>query len=236
MLLEVLLDADALLAVRKLSLLEAMIAAGSSNVCMRMTEYAARHELNSIGREVQDLVSKGCLFVDGVKRRSDADRLYRKLVHDGVDKGEAEAVAWAVHFKHAELVFVSVDRRARDAAEAHRILAADIMDLCVLLIDRAEVSADLLRQKLSLWLDREQQVGRPSDLVPFDFDEAYQKRYGRWNAAPLVPIIAPRQLAHHADKAAAANSLTTTGDEATEPRPRTAKTVPSRRSSGGRSN
>jgi predicted nucleic acid-binding protein len=183
--LEVLLDADAFLAVRKLSLLEAMIAAGTWNVRMRMAQYAARHELGSIDGELRALEAQGRLSVHGVERRSDADHLYRQLVRDGVDKGEAEAVGWAVHFGSDELVFVSVDHRARDVAGRHRILAADVMDLCVLLVDRAEVPADLLREKLSPWLDREQQLGRPRDLVPFDFDEAYQKRCRRWNAAPL---------------------------------------------------
>src|SRR5580700_8334932 len=118
--LDVLLDADAFLAVRKLSVLEAMITSGSRNVRMRMTQYAARHELSTIDRELRALEAQGRLSVHGVERRSDADHLYRQLVRDGVDKGEAEAVGWAVHFGSEEIVFVSVDHRARDVASRHR--------------------------------------------------------------------------------------------------------------------
>jgi hypothetical protein len=78
-------------------------------------------------------------------------------------------------------------------ARRNRIPAADVMDLGVLLIDRADVSVDRVREKLSPWLDREQQLGRPGDLVPFDFDEAYQKRCHRWNAGSLESALAREQ-------------------------------------------
>jgi hypothetical protein len=184
--LELLLDADAFLALRKLSLLEAMTAAGAGRMRMRMAEYTARHELSTIDQLLRALEAQGRLSVHGIVRRTDADRLYRALVRDGADKGEAEAVAWAVQFGSEELVFVAVDHGARKVAGRHNILAADVMDLCVLLVEGAHVSADLVRSKLSPWLDREQQVGRPHDLAPFDFDDAYEKRRHRWNAASLV--------------------------------------------------
>src|SRR4051812_32626669 len=106
----ILLDTDAFLAVRSLSVLREMQASPALQGALVMCQFAARHELCSIEAEVRALETAGCLSVRAVERRTLADALYRRLKEGGVDKGEAEAIAWAVSLPMPDsLIFISVD-------------------------------------------------------------------------------------------------------------------------------
>ncbi len=174
-----LIDTDALLSVRSLSVLREMHAAPAPSGVLVMGQYAARHELCDIASEINALEVSGHLSVQAVERRTPADRLYRQLKDAGVDKGEAEAIAWAALMPEPDRpTFISVDVRARAAAIKHGVRAGDVLDLVVLFVQRAVLSRDTARAKLAPWADREQQLGRPRDLLPFDFDKAFELRRG----------------------------------------------------------
>jgi len=115
-----------------------------------------------------------------VERRTPADRLYRQLKDTGVDKGEAEAIAWAASLPEPDRpLFISADRGARVAAAKQQVRAGDVLDLVVLLVENCVLLKETARAKLAPWADREQQLGRPRDLLPFDFDKAFELRCRR---------------------------------------------------------
>lgn len=175
-----LIDTDAFLALRSLSVLREMQAAQVLTGVIVMCQYAALHELCDISAEIAAFKLSGHLSVKEVERRTPADRLYRQLKDTGVDKGEAEAIAWAASLPEADRpLFISVDRRARVAAVKQDVRAGDVMDRVVLLVEDGVLLKETARAKLAPWADREQQRGRPSDLLPFDFDKAFELRRRR---------------------------------------------------------
>ncbi|MEP7124687.1 MAG: hypothetical protein ABJE95_27410 [Byssovorax sp.] len=146
-----------------------------------MCEFAARHELNDIDADIKALESNGYLTVKSVERRTPADSLYRKLKETGVDKGEAEAIAWAATLPDSDRpIFISADRAARVAAAKQSVREGDVLDLVVLLVESGALSKETARTKLAPWADREQQLGRPRDLLPFEFEAAFARRRSKW--------------------------------------------------------
>jgi len=83
-----LIDSDAWLALRKLSVLELMTDAETLPRPILMCEYAARHELSSIAGELLDLERQTRLKVCGVHERAQKIQI-RSLIKEGTDKGEA---------------------------------------------------------------------------------------------------------------------------------------------------
>jgi hypothetical protein len=82
-----------------------------------MTEYVARHELNSIAAEIERLESQGAVEIKAIPRR---DATFRGLIKQGVHKGEAEAIAWILSVrKDLRPLFVSRDERAVRTALSH---------------------------------------------------------------------------------------------------------------------
>ncbi len=172
-----LIDTDAFLAIRSLSVLREMQSAQALRGVIVMCQYAALHELCSTGAEVTALEVSGHLTVKKVDRRTPADRLYRQLKATGVDKGEAEAIAWAASMPEPDRpLFISADGGARAAATKQSIRAGDVLDLVVLLVENSVLLKETARAKLAPWADPEQQQGRPRDMLPFDFDKAFELR------------------------------------------------------------
>jgi len=92
-----------------------------------------------------------------------------------VDKGEAEAIAWAAaEDKKSRPVFVSIDKQARYRATELGLRAHDLMDLAVLCVSAGLLDRESVRSALSVWDDKMQQFGRPSDYTTFD--ETWEKR------------------------------------------------------------
>lgn len=158
---------------RKWSFLNLMIACRSVKIVM--TQYAARHELSSIQDEVKKLEENGDLTIDKVLARSAAYNCYRRLLSEGVDKGEAEAMSWAAdRKKNLRPIFISIDKKARAAAMKLGLPAHDIIDLAVIGVRSGFLDKKSVRGVLSVWDDKKQQFGRPADYTTFD--ETWKKR------------------------------------------------------------
>ena len=170
-----LLDADAFIALRNLSLLTVLRTC--VEVRMEMTEYIARHELAPLSGVLKALEDEHRLVIHAVSRGTEAFRLYRRLQLDGAHKGEAEAIAWAVN-QEATPIFVSLDRRARKHAGLHRLLAVDIMDLAIHLVEQHIASFEEIRSRLLVWEEHKNASGCPADFT--SLDETWRKRRDAW--------------------------------------------------------
>jgi predicted nucleic acid-binding protein len=166
---DVLFDADAFLCIRKLSFLRSLAPGKGSWL---MTGYIARHELSTVAVEVDAFCKTERLHIHDVSAR---DANLRDLKQKGHDKGEAEAIAWAMQLprEHRPL-FISVDKRAREGAKENGVPTGDIMELMVEAVESGEVSLEEAREKASIWDDKRQVQGRPSDYT--NFDETFKKR------------------------------------------------------------
>jgi predicted nucleic acid-binding protein len=140
-----------------------------------MTEYVARHELSQLAREVAALEAAGALRIEPLEAKN-AD--FRRLRQSGADKGEAEAIAWALA-QNPRPCFVSVDKGARRLARENRVVAGDIMDLLTDLIGLGLLSLEEARSHAEPWNDRRQQRGRPADFTTFD-EMFTRRRRNRW--------------------------------------------------------
>lgn len=139
-----------------------------------ITEYVARHELSSIDREIRDLEGVQVLRVEPVLRRN-AD--FRRLLAGGADKGEAEAIAWALAVPRGDRpLFVSLDDGARGHARDNAVPAGDIMDWLIDLIEAFVLTYSEAEQYTAPWLDQRQQRGRPRDFTTFA--ETFARRRG----------------------------------------------------------
>jgi predicted nucleic acid-binding protein len=138
----------------------------STGLSLVVTEYAARHELNSIATEIEALEGKGAVTVKAVERR---DPVFRGLIKAGVHKGEAEAMAWGLsQGKALRPLFVSRDEGAIHAARARGLPATDVMGLIVEAIVSGAMSQEQARSALVVWGDPEQELCRPRDYAGFD--------------------------------------------------------------------
>lgn len=149
-----LIDSDAWLALRKLSVLELMIGAETLPMPLLMCEYAARHELSSISGELSNLERQTHLCVCSVDEKAKKLQI-RGLIKEGTDKGEAEAVVWSLaQGKESRPCFVSVDRGARRVARGKGLTAGDVFDLIVDLLDKRVLDVAGVQLKLLVWEDR----------------------------------------------------------------------------------
>jgi predicted nucleic acid-binding protein len=168
-----LVDSDAFLVIRRWKVLD--VDEWPAGVSLVMTGYAARHELNDVQADVNGLEELGHLRVEQVFARTPAYERFRQLRNAGADKGEAEAIAWAMGQEaHDRPCFISVDREARAHAVANGLAAGDVMDLVVRLVGAGAMSIDEARVRLAPWDDRKQFFGRPADYTTFD--ETYGRR------------------------------------------------------------
>jgi len=170
----ILLDADAFRCLHGLRLLDATLEALRPDRATFMTEYIARHELNLLDTEVTRLETSGAITVVPVMRNSEAGRRYREFQRRA-DKGEAEAIAWALDQPRASrALFVSRDDGARRLAMEERVPHTDVMGLLVEAALTGRLERSMLREALAIWDDRGQQLCRPADYE--DFDRTFAKR------------------------------------------------------------
>ena len=92
------------------------------------------------------------------------------LIRQGVDKGEAEAIAWAVEtFERDERpIFVSVDSNARRNATHNQLVAIDLMGALVEWIEEGLIDRARAVELTAIWDDRGKECGRPSDYDTFE--------------------------------------------------------------------
>jgi len=157
----VLVDADAFLCLRKLSLrsgkslLDLICGSPARSSPLLLTDYIARRELNSISTEVDRLKQDGAVAVHAVGAR---DTTFRMLKVE-VDIGEAEALAWALRQTADDRpVFVSNDGPARRAGKQHRVPCTDVMGLVVLCVESGVLTYEQAAEALEVWSDKAQEL------------------------------------------------------------------------------
>ena len=151
-----------------------------------MVGHAAYVELNPLQKEIADLKTRGSIVVHEVVVKSAAGQRMKKLKKMGVDKGEAEAIAWAIetHERHKRPIFVSADARARRHAMANQLVAVDMMGAIVEWVEEALLDRATAIKLTVVWDDRTQERGRPRDYRTFNGTyshrlSARQARLGR---------------------------------------------------------
>jgi predicted nucleic acid-binding protein len=165
----VLFDADAFLCIRKLSFLRSV---GEGQQPWLMTGYVARHELSTVAAAIDALCLSGRLLIHELPAR---DPRFRALKQKGHDKGEAEAIAWAMHLPREDRpLFVSIDKRAREGARENGVPSGDIMDWIVEVVGCGAIAIEAAREKASIWDDKRQVQGRPHDYTTFD--DTFERR------------------------------------------------------------
>lgn len=162
----VLLDADAVLCLHSLQLLERVVPLLASVRRVVLTEYVARRELNALSARIGALLDAGHVSIEPLMKGTPAATRYRELQRSH-DKGESECVAWALEVEPRPL-FVTRDQGATRLAEAHGVPVTDVMGAVVEACETAGLSRDVARSALALWDDKEQQRCRPSPYHGFD--------------------------------------------------------------------
>lgn len=177
---DILLDADALINFRTLSI-------GSSSVLavlmqrakehgrrVYLTQYVAEHDLSDLQEEIAFLTGRGLLQIETLLF-SDSD--YRRL-RDQVDKGEAEAIAWSLKRDRKDRpLFVARDTEALRCARREKVPATDLMGLLVEFVESGFLRKDEARAATEPWNDPGQQLGKPKDYRGFDV--TFAKRLSR---------------------------------------------------------
>jgi predicted nucleic acid-binding protein len=146
-----------------------------------MVGHAAYIELNPLQEEIELLKSSGSLSVPEVILKSPAGQRLKSLRKEGVDKGEAEAIAWAVEtYDRAERpIFVSIDKGARRHATRNQLVAVDMMGAVVEWVEDALIDRATAIKLTVVWDDRAQERGRPGDYDTFD--NTYARRLSARN-------------------------------------------------------
>jgi predicted nucleic acid-binding protein len=171
-----LIDSDAFNVMRSLGLLSELCARLPPDQPLLMMGYPANVELNPLQREIAALKASGKLVVHDVVKKSPAGELMKKLIRQGVDKGEAEAISWAVESfdRHERPIFVSLDVNARKHASNHQLVAVDMMGAIVEWVEEGLLDRAKAVELTVVWDDRVQVQGRPSDYETFDHTYAHR--------------------------------------------------------------
>jgi predicted nucleic acid-binding protein len=171
----VLFDSDAFRCLHGLRLLDAVCAALAPHTTIALTEYVARHELNLLAREVDRLEKAHTIRVQPLLEGTPAAQRYRafqRVPERGErlpDKGEAEAVAWALDESHpTRPLFVTRDEGARRFAHRNEVPVTDVMGIVVEACLAGGLDRDAAAQALAVWDDRGQQLCRPADYAGFE--------------------------------------------------------------------
>jgi predicted nucleic acid-binding protein len=171
----VLFDSDAFRCLHGLRLLDGVCAALAQHTRIVLTEYVARHELNLLQREIDRLERSCTIEIVQLVKGTEAARRYREFQRATAkgerppDKGEAEAVAWALEDPpETRAIFVTRDEGATRFARLKGVPVVDVMGIvveaCIVgALDRAAAA-----QALAVWDDHGQQLCRPADYAGFD--------------------------------------------------------------------
>lgn len=175
---DVLLDADTFRILHGLKPLTPVLSASRADRQIVMTGYVARHALSRLRSEVEHLQTTGILRIEDVRRGTEAGERYRAFQRE-TDKGEAEAIAWALdRVPEQRPLFVSRDARARQFARQHRVPETDVMGLVVEAVLSGRLSRTEAKEALGVWDDPNQQLGRPKNYSSFEatFEAREQER------------------------------------------------------------
>jgi len=165
---QLLIDADAYLCLRKWGLLKVLLRM-PGEVSIVLAGYVAHHELNDLQSELGEFQESGAVLVQDVKARTPAYRLFRELQNKGADKGEAESIAWANGLpKGSRPLFVSQDVHARQLARGNGLEAVDMFDLAIHLHEFGLVEKSEVQSLLASWDDNPHLACQPSDFIKFD--------------------------------------------------------------------
>ncbi|HEU4409319.1 MAG TPA: hypothetical protein VFS43_28935 [Polyangiaceae bacterium] len=177
----ILLDADAFRCLHGLKLLDVVLEALASRTPVVVTEYVARHELSLLGLQVTRLEAAGVLSVRQVLKGTPAGQRFREFQRAAArgelaaDKGEAEAVAWALDEPwEGRALFVTRDDGAQKFARGHRVPVTDVMGVVVEACEVGGLAREVAASALAGWDDPEQQLCRPARYA--GFDAAYAER------------------------------------------------------------
>ncbi|MBX3183448.1 MAG: hypothetical protein KIT72_03220 [Polyangiaceae bacterium] len=166
------LDADAFRCLHGLKLLDLVLSALARMTSVSVTEYIARHELNLLSREIGRLESSGLLRVEIVIAGSAAGKRFREF-RRVADKGEAEAIAWALDFASEERpLFVTRDKGATRFAQEQRVPVTDVLGAIVEACELGELAPEVARQALVVWDDPQVQLCRPAQYTGLDAEWA----------------------------------------------------------------
>ena len=158
-------DADAFLLARRVGLIERLIAGPIREVLFVMTGRIARNELNAVQREVTKLEQSGRLVVETILARSEESKRAKTLTRQGVDRGEAEAIAWIIsQADPSGFAFVSCDNKARMTAGAEGVAAWDVLDLTGHWHRVGLVGLEQIDEMFREWQDNPKSAWRPADF------------------------------------------------------------------------
>ncbi len=183
------IDADAIHCIRTFGLiaeLEGHLAtAGVVLPLLICTGYVARHELNPIAGKVAEWEASGLLRIEDVLARSPASQTRRALQerHRGMDKGEAEMIAWILSCSPST-PFVSCDVRALAIARRERVQAWDVLDLVHEWLASRVVTLEAAHACLASWVDDPKARWRPRGFR--GIEPTLRDRYGRNYLRPLA--------------------------------------------------
>lgn len=155
---ELLFDTDATLNLRSLGVLDLII---KTNLTLIWTGYVFENELSNLQTELGPLRQSGRIQVQSLAVRTPAHGAFKALQQQGVDKGEAEAIAWSRSSPtQNRRLFVSDDKRARNTADGDPP-AISSAECVALMVVSGHLSEHVAEQLLSVWDDQGQRQGRP---------------------------------------------------------------------------
>ncbi len=160
---QLVLDADAFNFLRKLGLLDDLIALARlkpPKLTLHTTRYVARFELQSLQSLVEELEKDGTLKVAQLAASSPAFKLFRELL-ERYDKGESELAAWAA--KNAPTaIIVSCDKAVPKLGKELHLQTLDIGELVVVLVKDGLLSEATAVERLRPWENPHTGIGRPT--------------------------------------------------------------------------
>jgi len=179
----ILLDADAFINLRTLSvgsasMLEILLQRSKQQErAVYLTQYIAEHDLSDLQQEVASLTSAGLFEVSKLQSSDPAYRDLRKQV----DKGEAEAIAWALTWDAKERpLLVARDTEALKCAKRNGVPATDLMGLMVELVESGLITKQEAKRAADPWNDPGQQLGKPRNYKGFDVTFAARRSRGAY--------------------------------------------------------
>lgn len=171
----VLFDSDAFRCLHGLRLLDVVCTALVRRTSIVLADYVAHHELNLLQRDVERLERAGTLRIERLLKGTEAVKRYREFQRQPArggrppDKGEAEAIAWALDTPpYSRALFVTRDDGARRFANEQGVPVTDVMGIVVEACIACELDRSVAAQALSVWDDRGQQLCRPADYAGFE--------------------------------------------------------------------
>ena len=131
-----------------------------------LTGYVCTRELANAGPHLERYIQQKKVVVHEIEQR---DPEFKRLKQAGVDKGEAEIIAYLLGLrKRQRPLYVVRDGAATRAARAEKLDVTDLLGLAVDLVNWGAIPSEEKAQEiLSVWDDKSQELGRPRDWDGF---------------------------------------------------------------------